>query len=278
MKFELKTKHSLSNKYNIEDKSFLDKKNFIGFNFGDNEIYLNKEFLEDRYQINQDMNQIRSEVINAIISDLNEINKFDEIKISKLIDDNEKIKGGYKISDTLSGIYVKNLEIELCEIFFDKHEQNYNSEIQINNLIINTSIIIGSVALNKFEKIKENKLYNIKPSFKVMFEDVVLFDYILGLNEIMVMKGNSYMNIENEIGENATPDIENLPIILDIVLGDITMSVAELKELLVGDFINIDDISFNNIQIKFNKKKIALGELVYNENEKLAVEIKEVFL
>lgn len=279
MKLRIKTKHSLSNKYKIEEWVSLEKNNVLGFVLTNkNEIYFHSDELSKYYDLKQHLFQIRDEVTVKIIEDLNEKLALNEIRISHISPVEEIILGGYKLNDLFSGIYIKHLDFDVSELFFDKLDYGQSNENNIDNVILKLSLILGTFSISHFDALKINDVYEIKPTFNVLSKKQRLFDYVLGINEIMIVKEDECMSLEDTIGENVVSNPEDLSVDLDIVLGKIHMSISDLKELLVGDFINVENLPLSKVNVVFNQKKLAVGELVYNEDEKLSLEIKEVYL
>lgn len=279
MKFGIKRKHSLANKYSIDEWVSLQQKRMVGFVLeNNNQIYFDAQELSQSYSLNEDFPQLRDEVVNTLIEDLNLNLGFNEVKIEQLLEPEKRIEGGYKISDLFFGIYTNNLDSMICELFFDEFEHMSKSENDINNLLLDLTFRIGKINISKLENIVKNVIYEIKPEFKVISCGEYLFDYVLGVEEVMVVMEDEIMNIEDNIGVSLAPNEEDISIDLDVVLGTIQMPISDLKELLVGDFINIESLAFTNVEIRYRNKKIAMGEIIYNEDDKLSIEINEVFL
>lgn len=279
MKFGIKRKHSLANKYSIENWISLKNKKMIGFILENkNELYFDAQELSESYFLNEDFPQLRNEVICSLFEDLNIKLNLNELKISGLLAPEIEIKGGYKLCDSYLEVYTNNLEPIICGIFFDEFELSSKSEGNINDICLDLTLNLGNLNIPEREPLVKDTTYVIKSEFKVISCKKNVFNFVLGVDEIMLVKEDEFMNIEDNIGVSISPDIEELSIDLDVILGTIQMPISEIKELLVGDFINIESLSFTTIEIKHKNRLLAIGELVYNENDKLAIEISEVYL
>lgn len=278
MKFGIKRKHSLSNRYMIEEWISLKKKRMVGFLLdNNNELYINADELSFSYCLSEECSHIRDEVIIALIEDLNLKLGLESVKIVRVLATEKRIMGGYKLNDMFSGVYINNLDPIICELFFEKVEQLLKSENDLSSLLLDLTLKLGKIILPENEIIQKNKIYAIDLQFNVICNSKYLFNFFLGVEEIMLVKEDQLMNVEDNIGVHLSPEIEELSIDLDVVLGTIQMPISELKELLVGDFINIESLSFLTVVIRYKNKKMAIGELVYNEKDKLSIEINEVF-
>ena len=281
MKLLIRTKHSLSNKYSIDEWVSLKEKNLIGFILGNgNEIYFSRSKLSEHYFLNQSIDKVRNEIIDVIINDLNEKLKLSDVKIEKKLPVESVITGGYLVSNEFEGGFLKEINEDLVDIFFDKLSLHSYDENEVDNILLRMRFSLGSMSipLSDLSEFIKSKVLRFSPVFSAKLNSNSIFDFVLGVNEVLVLKEGDVMSLEDSVGENIITNTDELSIDLEIVLGSIQMSILDLKKMVVGDFINVENLPLTNIKLMYDNKRLAIAELVYDENKKLALDIKEVYL
>ncbi len=281
MKLLIRTKHSLSNKYSIDEWVSLKEKNLIGFILGNgNEIYFSRSKLSEHYFLNQSIDKVRNEIIDVIINDLNEKLKLSDVKIEKKLPVESVITGGYLVSNEFEGGFLKEINEDLVDIFFDKLSLHSYDENEVDNILLRMRFSLGSMSipLSDLSEFIKSKVLRFSPVFSAKLNSNSIFDFVLGVNEVLVLKEGDVMRLEDSVGENIITNTDELSIDLEIVLGSIQMSILDLKKMVVGDFINVENLPLTNIKLMYDNKRLAIAELVYDENKKLALDIKEVYL
>ena len=281
MKLLIRTKHSLSNKYSIDEWVSLKEKNLIGFILGNgNEIYFSRSKLSEHYFLNQSIDKVRNEIIDVIINDLNEKLKLSDVKIEKKLPVESVITGGYLVSNEFEGGFLKEINEDLVDIFFDKLSLHSYDENEVDNILLRMRFSLGSMSipLSELSEFIKSKVLRFSPVFSAKLNSNSIFDFVLGVNEVLVLKEGDVMRLEDSVGENIITNTDELSIDLEIVLGSIQMSILDLKKMVVGDFINVENLPLTNIKLMYDNKRLAIAELVYDENKKLALDIKEVYL
>ena len=281
MKLLIRTKHSLSNKYSIDEWVSLKEKNLIGFILGNgNEIYFSRSKLSEHYFLNQSIDKVRNEIIDVIINDLNEKLELSDVKIEKKLPVESVITGGYLVSNEFEGGFLKEINEDLVDIFFDKLSLHSYDENEVDNILLRMRFSLGSMSipLSDLSEFIKSKVLRFSPVFSAKLNSNSIFDFVLGVNEVLVLKEGDVMSLEDSVGENIITNTDELSIDLEIVLGSIQMSILDLKKMVVGDFINVENLPLTNIKLMYDNKRLAIAELVYDENKKLALDIKEVYL
>ncbi len=281
MKLLIRTKHSLSNKYSIDEWVSLNEKHLVGFVLENgNEIYFSRSKLSEHYFLNQSIDKVRNEIIDVIINDLNEKLKLCDVKIEKKLPVGSVITGGYLVSNEFEGGFLKEINEDLVDIFFDKLSLHSYDENEVDNILLRMRFSLGSISipLSHLSEFIKSKVLRFSPVFSAKLNSNSVFDFVLGVNEVLVLKEGDVMRLEDSVGENIITNTDELSIDLEIVLGSIQMSILDLKKMVVGDFINIENLPLTNIKLMHDNKRLAIAELVYDENKKLALDIKEVYL
>ncbi len=279
MRFNLRTRHSLSNKYFIEEWTPFHHQDVVGFILSNrNEIYFDHGKLRQIYGLKQSIFSVRREILNIIINDINERLSTEDLTIEKLVHQNKLAEGGYFISGLFSDCYVMDIDQDVCNAFFEIKNSYPEQQNNVKGIELDLDIHLGSIFVDPNESLFPQQVIKINPDCVVLHDGIVLFDFVLGQNEIMVVKKGDGMSIEETVGEPLIHDGEPLTLELTVTLGSINMDVDELRELLVGDFLDVHHLSFEDVQITLKNKTLARGELVYNEHQELAIEVKEVLL
>lgn len=278
MSFGLKTKHSLSNKFAIQEWHPLDANEVIAFRLHDgNEIYFIASELQKKFALNQKVSDVRKEIKDIIIHNLNKELNFNELKIEKYISTKRHLLGGYLITHYSGNAYIKNINEQTGEFFFDRIDENLTEKNNLSYISCEIDLIVGNIQTN-ISMLKVGDVHRLTPRFKAYINNGNgIFDFTLGLNEIMVIKEEHKMSIEDEIGEQVI-SYENIKLDVNISLGKLELSVTEMQDLLIGDFIDINHLSFPKVELLYKNKKIATAELVYNELKELSIEIQEVLI
>lgn len=276
MDFGLKVKHSLSNKYAINQwEPFSDRK-MVSFHLNNgNEIFFSRDELKKRFKLTQNIEETRDEIKSIIISILvQELNLDSGIDIVEL-SNNHAVIGGYPLGNYGKEAYVKEIDDNIGTIFFEPIDYISEESNQVESLSVGIDFQLGHFN-SVLDEIVAGKVFNISNQFRLLYQGKAICSFLLGLSEIMAIKLEGEMNIEESIGEQIITD----PLSLDLTvsLGKIEMKIGDLQDMIVGDFIDIKRLPFPEVTILLKERKIAKGELVYNEHKELAIEIKEVFI
>ena len=165
----------------------------------------------------------------------------------------------------------------LGEKYFPVKQRAVNHEINVNAIPIHVDYLVGTLHAN-YHQLKKSEIFTISPKFRAVCGRRVVFDFLLGINEIIVLKKGQAMSIEQSVGEPLIEDTSGLGAELEVSLGSLSFSIPELQTLVVGDFVPLKGMSVERVEIKMRSKVVAIGELIYNEHNQLALEVKEVFL
>lgn len=273
-------RHSLSSNYQINSCDELDINNMLIFDLSDgNKIYINQNDLIHYYGLKQDIYHVRDEVKTMIIDELNEKFSFEKCKVISL---NEKTEGdeikGFSLPNAFLETYIYEVDVNLGNAYFPIRNESFHSEIDLSQLMLDIHLQLGTIAIPLKHALKKNEIYILKSNFQGKVQSGVVFDYLLGLDEILLISKGFTMSLETAVGEPLIPDPSGINIELDVSLGSLTMSLSQLQSLVVGDFIQLKDLSINQIELKMKNTLVAYGELVYDENKQLSVAVKEVFI
>lgn len=282
-------RHSLSSNYLVNNCQSLVRDEVVAFNLSDgNKIYVNKKELNQQYGLNQDVENARKEIQLLVIAELNRQYAFADCTITeleKLVVTDENISElkelevtGFLLSNAFIDTYIQNVNVNLGQNYFPLKNEKTLSEIDVSVISFDVILCVGSIFLNPKRRIKKNEIYILKPQYQGMINGDVVFDFLLGLDEILVINKGYTMSLETTVGEPLIPDPSGINIEIEVSLGSMKLSLAELQSLVVGDFINLKDLSINQIELRMKNTLIANGELVYDENKQLSVEVKEVFI
>jgi flagellar motor switch protein FliN/FliY len=80
---------------------------------------------------------------------------------------------------------------------------------------------------------------------------------------------------ETELNELPTRLIDHVEVEVEVILGEIRLSVADLARLEPGDILTIDRKLSEAAEIRVNGRIIARGEIV-SVDEKFAVRVTEI--
>jgi hypothetical protein len=282
-------RHSLSSNYLINNSQSLACDEVVSFRLSDgNKIYINKKQLTQQYGLNQDIENAREEIQSLVIAELNRQYDFSDCTITKLeklfvneenISEVKELKvEGFPLSNTFIDTYIQNVDVNIGHNYFPLKNEKTFSEIDVSIISFDINLYIGSLFLDTKNKIKKNEIYILRPQYHGIINGDVVFDFLLGLDEILVINKGYTMSLETTVGEPLIPDPSGVHIEIEVSLGSIKLSLAELQSLVVGDFINLQELSTNQIELRMKNTLIAHGELVYDENKQLSVEVKEVFI
>ncbi len=282
-------RHSLSSNYLIHNCQSLKTDEVISFYLSDgNKIYVEKKGLIQFYGLNQDFEKAREEVKSLIIDELNTQYSFDNCNIIGLYEDVKDIEDendaasnelkGFPLSNAFINTYIQEVNVDIGNNYFPLKNEKILSEIDTSMISFTISLGVGNIFIPLKHTIKKNEIYILKPSYQGIINGDVVFDFLLGLDEILIINKGYTMSLESTVGEPLLPDPSGINIEMDVSLGSMNLSLAELQALVVGDFINLKDLSTNHIELRMKNTLVAHGELVYDENKQLSVEVKEVFI
>ncbi len=282
-------RHSLSSNYLINNSQSLIRDEVVAFHLSDgNKIYINKKELNHRYGLNQDIENVREEVQSLVIAELNRQYSFADCTITtleKLIVNEDNISEikelkveGFPLNNAFIDTYIQDVNVNIGLNYFPLKNEKTFSEVDLSVISFDIDLHIGTFFLEIKNTIKKNEIYILKPQCQGIINGDVVFDFLLGLDEILVINKGYTMSLETTVGEPLIPEPSGINIEIEVSLGSMKLSLAELQSLVVGDFINLQDLSTNQIELKMKNTLIAHGELVYDENKQLSVEVKEVFI
>ncbi len=282
-------RHSLSSNYLISNSQSLMRDEVVAFELSDNnKIYIYKKELNQLYGLNQDIENAREEIQSLVIAELNRQYAFADCTITKLeklvinednISEIKELKvKGYPLKNAFIDTYIQDVNVNIGHNYFPLKNDKTFSEIDLSVISFDINFCIGNIFLAINSKIKKNEIYILKPQYKAMINGNVVFDFLLGLDEILVINKGYTMSLETAVGEPLIPEPSGINIEIEVSLGSMKLSLAELQSLVVGDFINLQNLSTNQIELRMKNTLIANGELVYDENKQLSVEVKEVFI
>lgn len=69
--------------------------------------------------------------------------------------------------------------------------------------------------------------------------------------------------------------LSELPVKLEFVLGELTLSLAALNAFIEGQVLPLESTALSNVEVRVAGKCIAVGELV-QLGDRLGVELREV--
>ncbi len=279
MGFSLKIKHSLSDRYEIRPWKLLEPSEFTALSLDNGSvIYVKNDDLKYYFGLTQSLIDLRSETLQFVFDDLNELYSFSGCNISGLNSVKNAEMSGYSLKSEHFKTYIDKVDPNLGENYFPERIKAAKNERVISDLPIDLEYLVGKIKIPSLDTLKKSEIYTIKPLFRAVCMGKLLFDFLLGIDEIILLKKGQAMTLEANVGEPLLDDTSGMSVELNVSLGSITFSVEELQNLVVGDYLDLKGMSVNRVEVSMKNRLVAIGELIYDENSRLALEINEVYL